>query len=181
MPRAFLAVRPPDAVLDAIETRCGAVVWPDAARRTRREQWHITVQFFGDDADLDALAGALGDLEFAPFDVMLSGAGTLPPERRSKLVVLYLREGRDRLAAVAADVAARVAPLGHEPDHDEFTPHLTLARFRRPQQLRRVCEAFGPEPVEPAWRVDELVLYESRLGAGPAVHTARGRFPVRDT
>ena len=46
--RAFVAICPPPPVLDAVEARTAAVDIP-GARRTPREQWHITVQFLGND------------------------------------------------------------------------------------------------------------------------------------
>jgi 2'-5' RNA ligase len=173
MTRAFVAVRPPDAVLDAIAVRTSGVAFAERARLTTREQWHVTVQFLGDDVDVDAVAGALADVRAEPCVLQLSGAGTLPPERRSKYLVLYLREGAAWLTAVADQVAARVASLGIVRDRDTFVPHLTLARFRKPVRLRDECAAIGPEPVGPAWTCDELVLYESRLGHGPAQHIPR--------
>lgn len=62
--RAFLAVVPPPDVLDAVDG-----LFDRSARSrfqwTRRDQWHLTVQYFGKVADADALvgalAGALGD------------------------------------------------------------------------------------------------------------------------
>ena len=58
MTRAFVAICPPDAVLDAIAARVASV--PHAnARMTARDQWHITLQFLGDDADIDAIETAL--------------------------------------------------------------------------------------------------------------------------
>jgi 2'-5' RNA ligase len=66
--RAFVAIRPPRPVLDAIEAR---VNWPAMfrGRATARDQWHLTVQFLGNDADLAAVATAF---ELAPLDL---GAG----------------------------------------------------------------------------------------------------------
>jgi len=41
-----------------------------------------------------------------------------------------------------------------------------------------VLAAIGREPVGPAWRVDEVVLYESVLHPRGAQHFARARFPI---
>jgi 2'-5' RNA ligase len=77
-------------------------------------------------------------------------------------------------------VKARLTPLGYPRDdaHPMFVPHLTLARFRAPTDLRRLGAELGADPVGPAWRVEEIVLYESELRPEGARHTARARIPV---
>jgi len=183
MTRAFVAIRPPAVVLDAVEARTAGVAF-GRGRATTREQWHITVQFLGDAVDLDAVAGALSP----PFAVdagaaRLGGAATFGPPRRARILMVGLAEGRELAARLATTVAARLEPLGvarADDDGSAFVPHLTLARYREPSDLRRVCAAIGPEPVGPAWRVADVVLFESELRADGARHTVRARFPLRE-
>jgi 2'-5' RNA ligase len=165
-------------VLDAIEARMAEVSLPDGARRTPREQWHVTVQFFGNEVDVDAVVGALSGVAVGSHEVSLSGAGTLPPERRSKYLVLFLREGEEWMQRLADEVAACVAPLGIQREGRAFTPHLTLARCKAATNLRAPCEAIGPDPVGPPWEATELVVYESRLGNGPVEHIPRATIPL---
>ena len=177
MARAFIAIRPPDVVLDAIAARVEGLVVPDG-KLTPRAQWHVTLQFLGNDVDLDAVEGALRSVSWRAGDVQLSGAGTLPPERRSKYMVLFVREGLEWMRGLADAVGNALAPLGFAREEREYTPHLTLARLRTLSKLKTECAQVGPEPVEPAFRVEEFVLYESRLGRGPAEHIARATFPL---
>ena len=183
MTRAFVAVRPPAAVLDAIDARTARVDLPAGARRTPRAQWHITVQFLGDHVDLDAVAAELTHVraavgDDAPRSVRLGGATTLPPRPRAKFLVLGVAHGGDWLAHVADAVASAVAPLGIVREERAFTPHLTIARFRDPVDLAPAVAAIGPDPVGDAWPAGELVLYESRLGSGPAEHVERAAVPL---
>jgi 2'-5' RNA ligase len=181
MPRAFVAIRPPEYVLDAIGERMGGVELR-GGRPTARDQWHVTVQFLGDDVDIDAVASALRS---EPFDLG-SGAlafGTpdaLDSRRRARILALGLRAGGAWARALAAQVEARLAPVGYERDDrgPRFVPHLTLARFREPIDLRPLCTALGPDPVGTEWEVEEIVLYESELRPDGARHTARTRVPV---
>ena len=61
MTRAFVAVRLPEAVLDAV-VRATSELWVPG-RSTTRDQWHLTLQFLGDDADVDAVSAALDGID----------------------------------------------------------------------------------------------------------------------
>lgn len=151
------------------------------ARATTRAQWHITVQFLGDDADIDAVSPAFArePLDLDAGSVAFGSADALGDRRRAHIFALGLRDGGAWMRALTAQVEHRLAPLGDARDARlQFVPHLTLARFREPTDLRALRSAFGPEPVGPAWRVDEVVLYESVLDPEGARHTARARFSV---
>jgi 2'-5' RNA ligase len=181
MARAFVAIRPPEPVLDAIADRLASVAMR-GGRMTTRDQWHVTVQFLGDNVDIDAVASALRSEPFdvRPRKVAFGGAAPLGARRRSRILALELRENVDWMHALAREVEARLTPIGHPRDgaHPVFVPHLTLARFREPTDLRPLAAEFGPDQVGAAWPVEEIVLYESELRAEGARHTARARFSV---
>jgi len=67
--------------------------------------------------------------------------------------------------------------LGYEGEVD-FSPHLTLARVKARADLRPVVEAIGARPVGPAWRVREVVLFESDTRPEGARYTAVSRIPL---
>jgi len=179
--RAFVAIRPPRSVLDAIAARVASPAM-FRGRATARDQWHLTVQFLGNDADLAAVATTfeLDPLDLGAGKIRLDGADALGPRRRARILALGLHEGAGWIQELAAQVERRLAPLGYVRDvrEKEFRPHLTLARFREPTDLRPLCAAIGPEPVGPAWRVDGVVLYESVLRPQGAQHVARAHLPT---
>jgi 2'-5' RNA ligase len=181
MARAFVAIRPPESVLDAIADRLASVA-TRGGRVTTRDQWHVTVQFLGDDVDIDAVASALQSEPFdvRPGNVAFGGAAPLGARRRSRILALGLRENADWMHTLAGEVQARLTPIGYPRDraHPVFVPHLTLARFREPTDLRRLAADFGTDPVGAAWQVEQIVLYESELRAEGARHTARARVSV---
>jgi 2'-5' RNA ligase len=181
VPRAFVAIRPPPPVLDAIAARVASSAMAPG-RATSRDQWHLTVQFLGDAADLAAVATAfeLDPIQLDAATIRLGGAEALGNRRRARILALGLQEGADWVRRLAAEVERRLAPLGHERDDrgKPFRPHLTLARFRAPTDLRPLCGDIGSDPVGAAWRVDEMVLYESVLRPRGAEHTARALLPI---
>jgi 2'-5' RNA ligase len=180
--RAFLAIKPPPEVLDAIAAHVEPVTMA-GARRTPREQWHYTVQFLGNDADVDVVASAF--LEGPPLaagaaDLRVGGADAIGRRRRARILYLGLCDGAHWMRVVAEQVAARLAPLGHARDDEskDFLAHLTIARFREPTDLRPLCARLGDEPVGPPWRADELILYESQLSSEGASHIERARISL---
>jgi 2'-5' RNA ligase len=181
MTRAFLAIKPPAEVLDAIAARLDGVDMR-AARRTPREQWHYTVQFLGDDADIDAVASAFArePLAAGVGELRVGGADAIGRRRRARILYLSVVEGGDWLRVVAEQVAARLEPMGYTRDEEskEFLAHLTIARFREPTDLRPLCAEIGDEAVGPAWRAEAVLLYESVLSSEGARHFERARLPT---
>jgi 2'-5' RNA ligase len=113
-------------------------------------------------------------------ELRVGGADAIGRRRRARILYLGLREGADWMRAVAEQVAARLEPLGYTRDEEskDFLAHLTIARFREPVDLRPLCAEIGDVAVGPAWRADEVILYESVLSSEGARHTERARVPV---
>jgi 2'-5' RNA ligase len=177
--RAFLAIKPPPQALDAIASRLEPVVMT-GARRTPRDQWHFTLQFLGNDADVDAVAAAFvrEPLAAGPGMLRVGGADAIGRRRRARILYLGLSEGREWMRAVVEQVETRLVPLGYERDEQSknFIAHMTIARFREPADLRPACAEIGDDAVGPVWRADEIILYESALSAKGATHIERGRL-----
>jgi 2'-5' RNA ligase len=180
--RAFVAVHPPPDVLDAVAACAEAAAThapaPSGARWTTRDQWHLTLQFLGNRADVDAVGAALGAIAVRGAPVRLGGVGAFPSARRGRVLWLGVADGAELLTQLAAAVGVLLAPLGHEPEARAYHPHLTLARWKAPADLRGLCDALGGAPVGDAWTVDEVVVYESRLARSGARYTARVRIPL---
>jgi RNA 2',3'-cyclic 3'-phosphodiesterase len=177
--RAFIAIRPPESVLDAIEARLAVIEFGDM-RRSPREQWHITVQFLGNEVEIDGVIDALQGLTTPAATVRLQHSVGLGNPKRDRVLALTLGEGREFAVALAGEVNTRLRRLGYEPDGRDYVPHLTIARSRGParREIRDARQALGLEPVGDSWRVGEIVVYESRLGRGPAEHVERMRIPL---
>jgi RNA 2',3'-cyclic 3'-phosphodiesterase len=178
--RGFLAVVPPDDVLDAVEVALRAVDLPTSARRTTRANLHLTIRFLGDRVDFRKVESTLRGLPLDGGHIRLGGAGAFPKARRGDVLWLGLAEGDALFTELAAAVDAALDP--HHPASEprpRFHAHLTVARCRAPTDLRTVVDAVGSEPVGRSWSMDEMVLIESRLGRGPASYEERARFPLR--
>jgi 2'-5' RNA ligase len=174
--RAFVAVELPAAVLDAVEQRTAGITVP--GRRATRDQWHLTLQFLGNRADVDAVTRALVGIDVAPFGARLGCAGAFPRAARGTVLWLGVTDGTEWLARLADAVMERTEPLGYERDERPYRPHLTLARCRAPTDLRETIAALGDDPVGPAWRVDAVTVFESRTQPDGARHAPRAVIPL---
>ena len=154
MARLFVALWPPDDVLDAVEA---LPRFPLAgARWTTRKQWHVTLRFLGS-ADVGVAAAALDALVAAPCTAELGPR----PIRLGRSVLMLPVAGID---AVAAAVVHTTAHVGVPPDTRPFRAHLTLAESRRGKPPRLDAELHAH------WPVTEVALVESHL------HPAGARY-----
>jgi 2'-5' RNA ligase len=150
-------------------------------RWVRPEHLHLTLAFLGEveEARLVAAAGALTPpLGQRPFDMELGGLGVFPPRGAPKALWLGVRSDV-HLRAVQQEVAGRLAAAGFAVGERSFSPHLTIARWKKSGAGDRtpLASAPLPDPVARA-RIDHVTLYESRLSpAGPAyAERARANF-----
>lgn len=176
--RAFLAAVPPPAVLDAVDG-----LFDRAARSkfrwTRRDQWHVTVQYIGKVADTDALIGAIaGPLaEVASPAVQIRGAGGFPSARRAAVFWLGVRDPSG-LRAVHDVVLGAASDFVRPRDVIPYVPHLTLARLDPPKRITPEAEALAEVVLGPSWTVDELVLMESEPHRTGSVYRTVARVPL---
>jgi 2'-5' RNA ligase len=138
--RLFVGVWPPQDVLDQIE----ALPRPDGARWTRRDQWHVTLRFYGEVEDPEPCVAELRAV------AAQHGARAVTVGPATKLL------GRGVLMIPVRGLD----DLGTAFGNDKFTGHLTLARD--------APRAFKGTPITAQWDVTELALIRSHLGAGPA-------------
>ena len=176
--RGFLAVVPPDEVLDAVDAVAAGMELPSTARRMARSQWHLTLQFLGNRVDFDAVSAALEPLAVRGGTVALGGAGAFPSERRGRILWLGARDGEALLSQLAAAVGALLEPVGYPPEDRPYHAHLTLARLKTPGDLRPVVAELGSGPVGRPWSAGEVVLFQSTTRRTGAEYVARARFPL---
>ena len=142
---------------------------------------HITVAFLGYVA-----AERLRDISEAcraaaaasrPFDLSFRGVGAFPRWRGARVLWMGLGTGEAPLRALQHAVEAALEPLGFEPEARPFSPHLTVARFKRPpgpaiedMGARFERERFG------AVHVGEVRLMRSDLRPSGPVYTVLDSF-----
>jgi len=180
--RAFLAVPLPAALQQAIlrlqrelAPRVGDLRW------ARPETLHLTLRFFGriTEEQLEKIAPSVLSVGVrqAPFEVRVRGLGAFPDPRRPRVLWLGLDPARP-LHALYAECQAQLAAAGIAAEPRQFSPHLTLGRYRqRAAGLADLVAAYADRDLGPL-PVEQLVLYESRLLPSGARHIPLHSIPL---
>ncbi|GEN06962.1 2'-5' RNA ligase [Myxococcus fulvus] len=138
------------------------------ARFVRAEGVHLTLVFLGEvePSRLPAIREALASVgpRHAPFTLSVGGGGTFGTPSHPRVLWSHVRGDVEALEALQTDTAAQLLPLGFEPEHRDYAPHLTLARAKAPKgdpALLACAQALASVELGEG-RVDRLVLFESR-------------------
>jgi 2'-5' RNA ligase len=163
--RLFVAVRPPAEVADAL----ASLLRPEGTptRWTTRDQWHVTLRFFGNVDDPSPIVTALTAAAegVAPFAVTMGPrAGVLGHQ------VVYLPV--TGLADLASSVAATTAEFGEPPPKRRFRGHLTLGRTKG-----GIVDT-AALALERSWTVRDVELIRSRLSREGAGYETLERFAL---
>lgn len=171
MIRAFIAIDLPDDVRAAIEKAQARLKRAHTGVKvswTKTDNLHLTLQFLGYIEEemiakigegLEAVAGKHG-----PFELTVAGAGAFPDEKRPRVLWVGCDDAGG-LKALATSAQTAMQPLGFQPEHREFSAHLTLGRVKRPQPdvaLTRALDSIKNN-VFGAMRVEAIHLFQSEL------------------
>ena len=118
-----------------------------------------------------------------PVRIRLQGAGGFPRPDAPRTLWLRVVEGEPGVKALAAILDDALAAEEWPREGRDFRAHLTIARSdgvrAGPETLRQLVAAAEDLSIE--WLADELVLYESVTGGGPARYDALLRLPLGGT
>jgi 2'-5' RNA ligase len=171
------AVRALDAALEPWRERFPKGRWVPAENR------HITLKFLGRTWPrlVDWVHQAVREAaeQVRPFTLSFDRLGVFPGRSRARVLWIGLKDEQNSLAALAKSLDEAFADE-FAPEKRGFTPHLTMARFNPPVDVRDAAsdlDAFRAEA--PSFRVGRLILYQSHLSPRGARYEALEEFPLR--
>lgn len=184
--RAFFALPMPDEAIDELRRAQNAL-------RRRAEQSRVTARFLPDEAlhvtlcflgsvARDAIPNFARALEMcapdSPLGASFEKLGAFSSPKRARVVVAELSDPEGRIAELARRLSEAAAELGVSLEERSFRPHVTLARIKRPSDVRDWLAHATLDRV--SLRFDELRLYESHLHPGGSRYSvlARARLPI---
>lgn len=151
-------------------------------RWERPEKFHITLRFEAK-ADVSKLARMIALIDraaatIAPFDLALEATGAFVNRRGPGVLWIgaraaHLPDGSDILEVLSGRLSDNERP------GRKFHPHLTIARLKDADRAKGLIEkhkAYGFPEV--STRVNEIVLFDSRLETSGSTYTVLLRRPL---
>jgi len=185
MLRAFLAIDPPEEILQAIGRIQGRLqrIIRGEVRWVRPEAIHLTLKFFGDvpESAVKAIAGVVGKAAagVAPFSLEIGGAGVFPDQRRPRVLWLGMNGDVPRLLSFQQELEVGLGAIGFPAEERPFRPHLTLARIKSSRGLAGLERALekGAEYGAGEFTASGIGLLRSELTPRGAIYTTLEWFP----
>ncbi|MEX1047162.1 MAG: RNA 2',3'-cyclic phosphodiesterase [Actinomycetota bacterium] len=178
--RLFVAVEIPEVIREELSVAVAPLRerWPKAKWVPQQNQ-HVTVKFLGRTwprlqewvtKTVEEVASGS-----KPFESRVTGLGTFPGGKRTRVLWAGLEDASGRFADLAAMLDAALS-REFKPEERRFTPHLTVARFNPPEEPGDALDGmdFQSEP----FTVDRLVLYRSHLQRPAPVYEPLKAFPL---
>jgi 2'-5' RNA ligase len=146
-----------DAAVRPLRERLGDARWPSL------ENQHITLKFLGwtDVAIMERVVGAMKTVaaKHRSADVSLKDVGAFPNRRRARVVWAGINDSTGLLTSIAGNLDELLEPLGFEREARAFTPHLTVARIKRPRAVNVDSVSVQTDP----WPITAIRLFRSHL------------------
>ncbi len=151
----------------------------------RVENLHITTKFIGEwpPGRLEEMIAALEGLpRRGPIPIAVRGLGWFPNHHSPRVFWAGI-EAPETLAELAAGTEQQLERLGIERERRPYSPHLTLARIKRPADLGRLRQAVAGLPrVEfGTFTARSFHLYLSELHPAGPIYTSLAEFPLEKT
>jgi 2'-5' RNA ligase len=141
MTRTFVAVFPPPPIVESLTVLLPELrrAIPEGVKWVERENLHLTLRFFGDLTDKKVrqvieVTEAFGAAN-APVDGLLGGLGAFPSLSRPRVFWIAMRDGGERLEALARDLDMAYRKSGFGQADKPFRAHLTVGRVREGHRI----------------------------------------------
>jgi len=182
--RTFICIEIPGSVKERIGALQQSLRGIGAqASWVKPENIHLTLKFLGDvDGSRlgrvrDAVERASGSTSH--FQVTVGGAGCFPSPGSPRVLWVGLAGMPEELSKLHRQIEDSLAREGFPREAKRFSPHLTIARLRAPQNGARLAEAlmntgFGPE----AFEAREVIVMRSDLNPSGSIYTPQAIIPL---
>ena len=187
--RLFISLSVPEAVkqsIEAAQTELRRVATDNAARWTRREQFHLTLRFLGNVPvnQLEELVeqSRLAARTFGPLHLTAQRLGFFPNAKLPRVVWAGISDRDNQLTELWRSIQSAVEPFTKEPPERQFKAHVTLGRInrlRRPEavELAKTAAQFDNQSFG-HWTASQLELMRSELSPTGARHSELAAIPL---
>lgn len=175
--RLFIAIElPPNIKAKIIEFQDKLKKLPIKATWAKPENIHLTLVFLGeiDYNQIPDIIATLDKLKDDAFEVSFSRLGGFPSLNKVQTLWLGIQENL-ALSYLQMKISKRLAQLDLKIDERKFIPHITVGRFKKPQNLEKKLSQFA-EINFGSFKAKEFILFESELLSKGAKHITIKKF-----
>ncbi len=162
MDRLFIAIDVPDNIKTKFLEITKKLNLLDA-KTVPYENVHITLKFIGETTKTNDILNILESVKFSRFYILVKNAGVFPNIRNPRVFWVGIDESNE-IKLLFNIIEEKLEKINILKDSRTFSPHITLARFKKPpniQKLKLLLEESGKEFGQ--FLVEEFVLYKSEL------------------
>jgi len=175
--RLFLGLDLPASARDRLATLQNGI--PDV-RWVPPENLHLTLRFIGDTEEprVQDIIDTVGRIDVKSFEIILSGLDTFGHGKPRALWVGV--ELNPTLVKLQDKIERAVQSAGLPPETRKFTPHVTLARFKRtkPSKIVPYLEANGAFTL-PSLEIQHFTLFSSQLSHRGSTYRIEHQFGLQ--
>ncbi|MEZ5932804.1 MAG: RNA 2',3'-cyclic phosphodiesterase [Alphaproteobacteria bacterium] len=178
MPRLFVALDLPDEINESLAPLMrglGDVRW------MTDDQLHLTLRFIGelDNGRAHEVADALSLVPGMAFELRLKGIGHFPPRGEPRVIWAGV-ERQPELNGLKRRIDRALEQAGLERDPKKYTPHVTLARLRRPPTQAGLATYLMRHSLfqSPSFPVSGFKLYSSWLDGHGADYQVEASYDL---
>ena len=169
MLRLFVAIPLPDGIVARLRIMCSGIA---GAHWVEATNMHITLRFIGevDEATAADIDPVLAQIEADAFSLELAELGTFGQGSRARSLWVGVTPSAF-LTRLQSKIETALVRFGLPPEGRKFTPHVTLARLKRPEpgRIQSFIEGNNLFRAGP-FAVEHFTLLDSRRGKGGPVY-----------
>ena len=153
-----------------------------SASFTQPDNLHITLKFIGEVPDeiVPLLITSLRTLTIPTMPFNLSHFLVLPGQGPARVLAVNVTRDLSPITNLFHQIESACQPLGVPREAREYKPHVTLARFRRPNKMltaRTLIRMIDPALLPaPNFTATTFTLFQSKLDPAGAIHTPLATF-----
>ena len=182
--RAFLAIVPPEDVLEAM-SRLQAKIIKEISGRiswTKPQAQHLTLKFFGDISaeDVNNISCAVQNrlASGSALNFKIGTLGVFPDARKPRVIWCGVGGDVEKLALLQFELDGDFAGLGFPQEDRPFRAHLTLGRIKDVHGLTGISEVLTRHIEYNAgeFACREIIMFQSKLTPQGAVYNKLAQY-----
>ena len=151
---------------DLLETTGADIRW------VKPERAHLTLKFLGDTASdqVEDIGSALKSIasDTDDFEVVFGGLGVFGPKKRPRVLWVGVQTGLEQLRGLQKAIDRTLKKAGFDPETKEYSPHLTLGRFRSNKNAGALLEFMDTHPQKDCGRLKACAVHLIKSTLTPA-------------